>query len=806
MSLSQPATRMLFLILAFLSAPMAAAETAIFHGGFEQLFSLEYSAGANGQLTGPQSQLVEQGQSGAAITAVADAGFHFVDWSDARTDNPRTDNNVQASLSVSARFATNAFGQGGSHVIAPPYVEASQGATLYYPADASATQPVPVVFFAPGWSSTDAADYDTILRFIASHGYAAVYAPDENLFTSANMLDDFRAMLADPAVAPLLDTSRIGVIGHSIGGGHVFNILDKLSDVDGWGNQGRFLFAIEPWFAFDMQQLDMRTLPANTHVILQQYGPGGFNPQNATDTRIPLTEFYLLESIAEAQKDYQVDETVNHNYPYGSGSNYAGKAIILAPLDALMELAFRNPASAVAHAAALELGSDDPYADGQGIQQVFPRNDPQIQYPCNGYNFTQYDIDYCDIKGYPWSAKLTPVATDNSTVQPPFPGSSLDQAFGQLVTRVTKRLDQNDAPTQNSNGNRIPRGNHHPYPKTQAWNSDMTMLRMNYRLYDANTLQELPITSGTNSLSDLYAINGALSEMKWSHLNPNVFFGVYLNGNSQGEFWQATIDRNTNSIDFNNGLLHQFSASGGGSYDRFTLGKYEGNIDFNDHYVVFAARKTGANFLTAIVYDLTTDTAVATDLPGILWTEPPQAQVFDWLSVSPLGNHILISSGDKIYQYDMGMNFVRQLANTAGHGDLGLAQNGDEVYVQFEFGNAAQRGIWLYRLNDGARMRLLPDKYNGGHLTCRNYQRPGWCYLSTNEEGYREVFALRINYANESLHVVNRFAQTHTANTPSNNSLGGVSPDGRRVIFFTDWGDASLSYYDRDTYQAQKPE
>jgi len=803
MALPSIPARFSFFLLASLLAPKLSAETAIFHGGFEQLFSFDYSAGANGQLSGPQSQLVELGQNGEAITAVADVGFHFVDWSDARTDNPRTDNNAQANISVSARFASNLFGQGGDHNIAPIYVEPSEGATLYYPADASATHPVPVVFFAPGWGSTSPADYDTILQFIASHGYAAVYAPDENLFTSANMLNDFRAMVADPVVSSLLDTSRIGVIGHSMGGGHVFNLLDKLSDVDGWGSQGRFLFSIEPWFAFDMQQIDMRTLPANTHIVLQQYGPGGFNSQNGTDTRIPLTEYYLLESIPEAQKDYQVDETVNHQYPYGSGNDYATKQIILAPLDALMELTFRNPGSATAHAAALELGSDDPYANGLGIQQVFPRNDPQIQYPCNGYNFTQYDIDYCDIKGYPWSAKLTFVATDNSTTQPPLAGSSIGQAFGNLITRLTKRIDQNDTPTVNSDGDRIARGNHHPYPKTQAWNSDMTILRLRYRLYDADTLQELPVTSGTNSLSDLYLINGALSEIKWSHLDPNVFYGVYRNSNQQGEFWKGTIDLNSNSISYS--LLHQFTAGGTG-YDRFTLGKYEGNIDFNDHYVAFAARKTGANYLTAIIYDMLNDTAITTDLPGILWTEPPQAQVFDWLSVSPLGNHVLVSSGGKIYQYDMNMNLVRQLADSAGHGDLGLAQNGDEVYVQFEFGDAVQRGIWLYRLNDGARMRLLPDKYNGGHISCRNYQRPGWCYLSTNKEGYREVFALRINYANESLHVVNRFAQTHMANTTSLNSLGGVSPDGRKVIFFTDWGDASLNYYDRDTYQAQKPE
>ena len=39
------------------------------------------------------------------MTAVADAGYHFVDWSDASTANPRTDTNVMANISVTANFA-----------------------------------------------------------------------------------------------------------------------------------------------------------------------------------------------------------------------------------------------------------------------------------------------------------------------------------------------------------------------------------------------------------------------------------------------------------------------------------------------------------------------------------------------------------------------------------------------------------------------------------------------------------------------------------------------------------------------------
>jgi uncharacterized repeat protein (TIGR02543 family) len=45
---------------------------------------------------------------------VADSGYHFVNWSDASTTNPRTDVNVTADISVTANFAADTGGGGGS--------------------------------------------------------------------------------------------------------------------------------------------------------------------------------------------------------------------------------------------------------------------------------------------------------------------------------------------------------------------------------------------------------------------------------------------------------------------------------------------------------------------------------------------------------------------------------------------------------------------------------------------------------------------------------------------------------------------
>ena len=68
-------------------------------------YTLTYTAGANGGITGTTPQTVNHGASGTAVTAVPTSGYHFVNWSDASTANPRTDTNVTANISVTANFA-----------------------------------------------------------------------------------------------------------------------------------------------------------------------------------------------------------------------------------------------------------------------------------------------------------------------------------------------------------------------------------------------------------------------------------------------------------------------------------------------------------------------------------------------------------------------------------------------------------------------------------------------------------------------------------------------------------------------------
>ncbi len=86
-------------------------------------FALEYTAGANGNISGVALQTVNPEADGSTVTAVAEAGFHFVKWSDGLLTASRTDIHVTTDITVTASFAKNSSGGSSGGRIAPPVTD-----------------------------------------------------------------------------------------------------------------------------------------------------------------------------------------------------------------------------------------------------------------------------------------------------------------------------------------------------------------------------------------------------------------------------------------------------------------------------------------------------------------------------------------------------------------------------------------------------------------------------------------------------------------------------------------------------------
>src|ERR1019366_7510081 len=70
-------------------------------------YTLTYTAGPNGSITGITSQTVTSGANGTSVTAVANSGYHFTQWSNGNLNATRTELDVLGNYSVTAFFVAD---------------------------------------------------------------------------------------------------------------------------------------------------------------------------------------------------------------------------------------------------------------------------------------------------------------------------------------------------------------------------------------------------------------------------------------------------------------------------------------------------------------------------------------------------------------------------------------------------------------------------------------------------------------------------------------------------------------------------
>ncbi len=146
-------------------------------------YTLTYTAGPNGSITGTTPQTVNHGADGSLVEAVPDTGYHFVEWSDASTQNPRTDLNVTGDITVTASFAINQYtltytaGPNGSITGTTPQ-------TVNHGADGSLVEAVPDTgYHFVGWSDASAQNPRTDLNVTGDITVTANFAIDQYTLT-----------------------------------------------------------------------------------------------------------------------------------------------------------------------------------------------------------------------------------------------------------------------------------------------------------------------------------------------------------------------------------------------------------------------------------------------------------------------------------------------------------------------------------------------------------------------------------------------------------------------------------------------
>lgn len=340
-----------------------------------------------------------------------------------------------------------------------------------------------------------------------------------------------------------------------------------------------------------------------------------------------------------------------------------------------------------------------------------------------------------------------------------------DPAFGSKIVKVTN--PNGEVPGFDLTWGKV--AIHH-YSIDQAWNADQTLLAL-----DRGTKPRLFIDGST--YKPVIALRRP-GEVRWHPRHAD--WMIFVSKDKAG-LWNVRTDET---------LVHDTLAD----YSEASLGDHKGNPSDDGRLIAITARRSDGKRVI-FAYNLET----GEKLPDI-----------DVSSEHEVGHTTVSPTGELIISYSMATSERKSLRRRIfttdgellqawteyerpGHGDFAIDNSGDEVFVGRSKSEPQQWQIIKRRLRDGLVTTLSPP-CTASHVSARNLQDPRWVFATFTEGRNRPGFA---PYRSEISAVaidgsgtVRRLAKTNAVpNGYLTEPHGSPSPDGRRVIFASNWGD-----------------
>ena len=349
--------------------------------------------------------------------------------------------------------------------------------------------------------------------------------------------------------------------------------------------------------------------------------------------------------------------------------------------------------------------------------------------------------------------------------------------FGKTFEGVTPGLSVKRVSSNEYLGTENGRARHQ-YSKRQVWNSDETKIIIADKVLDAESLEIIDDSIGVSA------------SFNWSNLEPSLLYGIAYRP-EPNVFGSYNVENGKFTVEF------VFS-----DYAKCSLGHGEGNLSNDDRHALLACEARDSGKLRLVSFD-----RVEKRVLGSLQADSK----YNWGGFSQSGEYIVIENsvpgmpGRELIRYSPNLDTPVLLSTYVEHGDLGVDEQGDDVYVMI-----GREYLTYVRLHDGQKVIIelggLLGKWRSwnpgfGHVSCRNIHRPGWCYISTKKR--KVVGAVRIGYPQPEFRSANAECESvirgyralelwgfhHSTDENYNaQAKASVSPSGTKIIVTSDWG------------------
>lgn len=302
---------------------------------------------------------------------------------------------------------TSGYGTDGSFSVATASFEnpnySGQDIVIYYPT--GVTSPVPTIFYSHAFGGNNPNNISGFLNFVAKKGYAVVFVPYQTIGVTIqdrynNLLNGFTKAAHD--YPNIIDTTKVGFVGHSFGGGaslanayHCFTTLN-------WGQSGRFIIAMGQWYSYNITQTELQSFPSDVKLLSIVYENDDTNDHRMANDifntiNIPSSEkdYLRVKSDTISGYVYAADHVVPNNSNFDALDYYAYYRLF----DAMCDYVFNG--NNAGKDVALGNGSTNQISMPGGLHNLIQSETPTFanaqstyQYPCNSSENPR--IDHCD--------------------------------------------------------------------------------------------------------------------------------------------------------------------------------------------------------------------------------------------------------------------------------------------------------------------------------------------------------------------------------------------------------------------------
>lgn len=264
-------------------------------------------------------------------------------------------------------------------------------------------QPVPVVFFAPGFNNNDPDEYRPLINHIVSRGYALVYAPFQVVSGDISLHEKrYNTIWAgfEEAVKRFgssFDLTRVGFAGHSYGASALPAMMQQSVVERGWGKNGAFIYSMAPWYVYEFDIKQYVDWPQQVKLLVEVYEDDGvcdhrLGKEIFERVNLPSSEKDFVMLRGETRLGYKLN--AEHGTPStASGENALDYYCVYRLLDALADYAFNG--SEAGKRVALSNGSSEQrfmgrWPDGQPVREMLAGDCVPITRSSNSFLFPSF--------------------------------------------------------------------------------------------------------------------------------------------------------------------------------------------------------------------------------------------------------------------------------------------------------------------------------------------------------------------------------------------------------------------------------